>query len=109
LKKEERDMVAGQVVGFGISVVMIVVGALLCLYSIYDRMKNAEEQAKKIADEVEKRLSGKAGITGSPIPLADLNNIIEAILKIENPFMQVGVFLTVFGIIVMVISIFIPF
>jgi hypothetical protein len=102
-------MALGQLVGFGIAVFMIVVGVLLCLYSIYDRMKNAEERAKKIAEEVAKSLSKKEGITVSPIPLADLNNIIEAILKIENPFMQVGVFLTVFGIIVMVISIFIPF
>ncbi|HVN65815.1 MAG TPA: hypothetical protein VMT31_04275 [Methanomicrobiales archaeon] len=102
-------MVAGQLVVFGISVVMVALGVILCLYSVYDRMKNAEERAKKIAEEVAKSLSKKEGITVSPIPLADLNNIIEAILKIENPFMQVGVFLTVFGIIVMVISIFIPF
>jgi hypothetical protein len=102
-------MVAGQLVVFGISVVMVALGIILCLYSVYDRMKNAEERAKKIAEEVAKSLSKKEGITVSPIPLADLNNIIEAILKIENPFMQVGVFLTVFGIIVMVISIFIPF
>jgi hypothetical protein len=102
-------MVAGQLVVFGISVVMIVIGVLLCLYSIYDRMKNAEERAKKLAQEIMKGLTKKEGITGSPIPLADLNNIIEAIMKIENTFMQVGVFLTVFGIIVMIISIFIPF
>jgi len=102
-------MVAGQLVVFGIAVLMIILGAILCLYSIYDRRKTAEEQAKKIAEEVVKSMSRKEGITTSPIPLADLNNIIEAIIKIENPFMQVGVFLTVFGIIVMVISIFIPF
>jgi len=102
-------MVAGQLVVFGISVVMIVIGVLLCLYSIYDRMKNAKERAKKLAQEIMKGLTKKEGITGSPIPLADLNNIIEAIMKIENTFMQVGVFLTVFGIIVMIISIFIPF
>ncbi|MGA2933595.1 MAG: hypothetical protein ABSD81_00385 [Methanomicrobiales archaeon] len=102
-------MVAGQLVGFGISVVMIVVGVVLCLYSVYDRMKNAEERAKRLAEEVVKSLSKKEGITTSPIPLADLNNIIEAIMKIKNPFMQVGVFLTVFGILVMIISIFIPF
>ena len=102
-------MVAGQLVVFGISVVMIVIGVLLCLYSIYDRMKNAEERAKKLAQEIMKGLTKKEGITGSPIPLADLNNIIEAIMKIQNTFMQVGVFLTVFGIIVMIISIFIPF
>jgi hypothetical protein len=102
-------MVAGQLVVFGIAVLMIILGAILCLYSIYDRRKTAEEQAKKIAEEVVKSMSRKEGITTSPIPLADLNNIIEAIIKIENPFMQVGVFLTVFGIIVMIISIFIPF
>ncbi len=101
-------MVAGQLVVFGIAVLMIILGAILCLYSIYDRRKTAEEQAKKIAEEVVKSMSRKEGITTSPIPLADLNNIIEAIIKIENPFMQVGVFLTVFGIIVMIISIFIP-
>jgi hypothetical protein len=101
-------MVAGQLVVFGISVVMIVIGVLLCLYSIYDRMKNAEERAKKLAQEIMKELTKKEGITGSPIPLADLNNIIEAIMKIENTFMQVGVFLTVFGMLVMIISIFIP-
>ena len=102
-------MVAGQLGVFGIAVLMIILGAILCLYSIYDRRKTAEEQAKKIAEEVVKSMSRKEGITTSPIPLADLNNIIEAIIKIENPFMQVGVFLTVFGIIVMIISIFIPF
>jgi TRAP-type uncharacterized transport system fused permease subunit len=102
-------MVAGQVVGFGISVVMIVIGIALCIYSIYDRRKDAEEQAKKIAEEIAKVQSRKEGITASPIPLADLNDIIKAINQIKNPAMQVGVFLTVFGIIVMVISIFIPF
>jgi hypothetical protein len=102
-------MVAGQLGVFGIAVLMIILGVILCLYSIYDRRKTAEEQAKKIAEEVVKSMSRKEGITTSPIPLADLNNIIEAIIKIENPFMQVGVFLTVFGIIVMIISIFIPF
>ena len=34
---------------------------------------------------------------------------IEAIMKIENIFMQVGVFLTVFGMLILIISIFIPF
>jgi membrane protein insertase Oxa1/YidC/SpoIIIJ len=102
-------MVAGQLVGFGISVVMLVIGVILCLYSVYDRKVNAEEQAKKIAEEVAKIQSKKEGITASPIPLADLNDIIKAINEIKNPFMQVGVFLTVFGIIVMIISIFIPF
>jgi len=101
-------MVAGQLVVFGIAVLMIILGAILCLYSIYDRRKTAEEQAKKIAEEVVKSMSRKEGITTSPIPLADLNNIIEAIIKIENPFMQVGVFLTVFGMLIMIISIFIP-
>jgi len=102
-------MVAGQVVGFGISVVMIVIGIVLCIYSIYDRRKDAEEQAKQIASEIARIQAGKEGITASPIPLADLNDIIKAINQIKNPAMQVGVFLTVFGIIVMVISIFIPF
>ena len=102
-------MVAGQVVGFGISVVMIVIGIILCIYSIYDRRKDAEEQAKKIAEEIAKIQSKKEGIISSPIPLADLNDIIKAIMEIKNPSMQVGVFLTVFGIIVMIISIFIPF
>jgi hypothetical protein len=100
-------MAAGQLIGFGISLFMIIVGVVLCLYSVYDRMENAEERAKKIAQEILKGLT-KEGIVSSPIPLADLNNIIEAIMKIENPFMQVGVFLTVFGMLVMIISIFIP-
>jgi hypothetical protein len=94
---------------FGISVLMTVTGVLLCLYSIYDRMKNAEERAKKLAEEILRGLGRKEGITTSPIPLADLNNIIEAIMKIENIFMQVGVFLTVFGMLILIISIFIPF
>jgi len=99
----------GQMAGFSLSFIMIVVGVLLCLYSVYDRMKNAEKRARKIAEEVAKSLAKtKEGITTSPIPLADLNNIIEAIIKIENPFMQVGVFLTVFGMLIMIISIFIP-
>jgi len=102
-------MFAGQLLVFGISVAMIILGALLCLYSIYDRMKGIEEQAKTIAREIEKRQVKKMGITDSPIPLADLNDIIRAINEIKNPFMQVGVYLTVFGIIVMVVSIFIPF
>jgi len=102
-------MAAGQLVVFGISVVMIVVGVLLCLYSVYDRIKNAEERARRFAREVLKELGKREGITASPIPLADLNNIIEAIMKIENIFMQVGVFLTVFGILILIISIFMPF
>ena len=103
-------MVAGQLVGFGIAVLMIVLGVILCLYSVYDRMKNAEERAKKIAEEVVKSLTKtKEGITTSPIPLGELDEIITAIMKIQNPSMQVGVFLTVFGILVMIISIFIPF
>lgn len=97
----------GQLIGFGISIVMIVVGVFLCLYSVYDRMKNAEQRARRFAQEILRGMT-KEGITTSPIPLADLNNIIEAIMKIENPFMQVGVFLTVFGMLVMIISIFIP-
>jgi hypothetical protein len=103
-------MAAGQLIGFGISVIMIVIGVLLCLYSVYDRIKNAEQRAGRFAREILKGLTreGKEGIITSPIPIADLNNIIEAIIKIENPFMQVGVFLTVFGILVMIISIFIP-
>jgi hypothetical protein len=102
-------MAAGQLIVFGISVLMTVTGVLLCLYSIYDRMKNAEERAKKLAEEILRGLGRKEGITTSPIPLADLNNIIEAIMKIENIFMQVGVFLTVFGMLILIISIFIPF
>jgi hypothetical protein len=102
-------MIAGQIVGFGIAVLMILLGVILCLYSIYDRRKTAEEQAKKIAEEVVKSLSKKEGITTSPIPLSELDEIITAIMKIENPSLQVGVFLTVFGILVMIISIFIPF
>jgi hypothetical protein len=102
-------MGAGQLVGFGISVLMIVIGGILSLYSVYDRMKNAEERAKKIAEEIVKNLTKTKEITTSPIPLAELDEIITAIMKIENPSMQVGVFLTVFGILVMIISIFIPF
>jgi hypothetical protein len=102
-------MAAGQLIVFGISVLMTVTGVLLCLYSIYDRMKNAEERAKKLAEEILRGLGRREGITTSPIPLADLNNIIEAIMKIENIFMQVGVFLTVFGMLILIISIFIPF
>jgi hypothetical protein len=102
-------MFAGQLLVFGISVAMIVLGALLCLYSIYDRIRGAEDQAKKIAEEMEKRQAMRQGITSSPIPLADLNDIIRALNEIKNPFLQVGMYLTVFGIIVMVVSIFIPF
>jgi len=102
-------MVSGQIAGFGIGVVMIAIGVILCLYSIYDRRKAAGEQAKKIAEEIEKRLAKKEGITTSPLPLGELDEIITAIMKIQNPSMQVGVFLTVFGILVMIISIFIPF
>jgi hypothetical protein len=96
------------VMWFLLAFIMIVVGVLLCLYSVYDRMKNAEERARRFAQEILRNLT-KEGITTSPIPLADLNNIIEAIMKIKNPFMQVGVYLSVFGIILMIISIFIPF
>ncbi len=102
-------MVAGQTVGFGISIVMIALGVILCLYSIYDRRKASEEQAKKIAEEVVKRLEKREGITSSPIAVGALDEIIREIMKIQNPFMQVGAFLLVFGIIVMIISIFIPF
>ena len=105
-------MVAGQIgqmAGFFLAFIMIVIGTLLCLYSIYDRMKNAEDQARKIADEVVRRLEKKEGITESPIAIGALDEIIREIMKIQNPSMQVGVFLTVFGIIVMIISIFIPF
>jgi predicted histidine transporter YuiF (NhaC family) len=102
-------MALGQLVGFGIAVFMIAIGIILTLYSIYDRRKTAEEQAKKIAEEIAKSQSKKEGITSSPIPLAELDEIIAAIMKIQNPSMQVGVFLTVFGILVMIISIFIPF
>jgi hypothetical protein len=102
-------MAMGQLVVFGISVLMIGTGVLLCLYSVYDRMKNAESRARKLAEEILKGLGKKEGIVTSPIPLADLNNIIEAIMKIENIFMQVGVFLTVFGMLILIVSIFIPF
>jgi hypothetical protein len=102
-------MALGQLVGFGIAVFMIATGIILSLYSIYDRRKAAGEQAKKIAEEIAKSQSKKEGITSSPIPLAELDEIIAAIMKIQNPSMQVGVFLTVFGILVMIISIFIPF
>jgi len=98
----------GQMAGFLLAFIMIVVGVLLCLYSVYDRMTNAEERARRFAQEILRGMT-KEGITTSPIPLADLNNIIEAIMKIKNPFMQVGVYLSVFGIILMIISIFIPF
>jgi len=100
----------GQLIGFGMSFAMILIGVALCLYSVYDRIRNAEQRAKRFAQEMLGGLAreGKEGITSSPIPLGDINNIIEAIIKIENPFMQVGVFLTVFGILVMIISIFIP-
>jgi hypothetical protein len=97
----------GQMAGFILSFLMVIVGVILCLYSVYDRLKHAEERVRRFTQEIIRGLS-KEGITTSPIPLADLNNIIEAIMKIENPFMQVGVFLTVFGILVMIISIFIP-
>ena len=99
----------GQLLVFGISFLMIVGGVVFCVYSIYDRQKAAEEQAKKIAEEIEKKRSAKMGITDSPIPLADLNDIIRALNEIKNPFLQVGMFLTVFGLILMIISIFIPF
>jgi hypothetical protein len=102
-------MAAGQLVGFGISVLMILIGVVLCLYSIYERRKMSEEQAKKIAEEVAKRLEKREGITTSPIPIGALDEIIREIMKIQNPSMQVGVFLTVFGILVMIIAIFIPF
>ena len=102
-------MVAGQLVGFGISVVMIALGVFLCLYSIYDRRRTAEEQAKKIAEEIVKRMEKKEAITTSPIPINALDEIIREIMKIQNPSLQVWVFLTVFGILVMIISIFIPF
>jgi Ca2+/Na+ antiporter len=99
----------GQLLVFGISFLMIVGGVVFCVYSIYDRQKAAGEQAKKIAGEIEKMRSAKMGITDSPIPLADLNDIIRALNEIKNPFLQVGMFLTVFGLILMIISIFIPF
>ena len=99
----------GQMAGFLLAFVMIVIGVLLCLYSVYDRITNAEERAKKIAGEIVKSMEKKEGITTSPIPLGELDEIITAIMKIQNPSLQVGVFLTVFGILVMIISIFIPF
>ncbi len=102
-------MATGQLVVFGVSVLMIVAGVILCLYSVYDRVRNAEERARKLAREIMKELGGKEGIVSSPIPLSELNNIIEAITKIQNVFMQVGVFLTVFGMLILIISIFIPF
>jgi len=102
-------MAAGQLTGFCISVLMIALGVILCLYSVYDRRRTAEEQAKKVAGEVVRGLAEAKGITTSPISADGLAKIIEAILKIENPSLQVGVFLTVFGIVVMIISIFIPF
>ena len=88
---------------------MIVAGVIFCVYSIYDRKKAAGEQAKIIAAEMEKKRPAKMGITDSPIPLADLNDIIRALNEIKNPFLQVGMYLTVFGLILMIISIFIPF
>ncbi|MDD1667408.1 MAG: hypothetical protein LUO96_02960 [Methanomicrobiales archaeon] len=99
----------GQFLVFGISFFMIVAGVALCIYSIYDRQKIAEEQAKIIASEIEKKRPAKMGITDSPIPLADLNDIIRALNEIKNPFLQVGMYLTVFGLILMIISIFLPF
>ena len=102
-------MVTGQQLGFGLSVLMVAIGVILCLASICDRRKAAEEQARRIADEIAKRLGEKEGITESPIPIGAIDEILKEIMKIENPFMQVGVFLTVFGVIVMVISIFLPF
>jgi hypothetical protein len=51
----------------------------------------------------------RQGITSSPIPLADLNDIIRALNEIRNPYLQVGMYLTVFGLILMIISLFIPF
>ena len=98
-------MALGQMVGFGISVLMIAAGLVLCLYSIFERRKMAEEEAKRIADMV----LAKKGITDSPIAIGALDEIIREIMKIQNPSLQVGVLFTVFGIIVMVISIFIPF
>ncbi len=99
----------GQLLVFGISFLMIIVGVVFCVYSIYDRLKTAEEQAKLIAMEIEKKRSAKMGITESPIPLADLNDIIRALNEIKNPYLQVGMYLTVFGLILMIISLFIPF
>jgi hypothetical protein len=99
----------GQLLVFGISFLMVLAGVVLCGYSIYDRQKAAEEQARKIAGEIEKKAMAKQGITTSPIPLADLNDIIRALNEIKNPFLQVGMYLTVFGLILMIISIFIPF
>jgi Ca2+/Na+ antiporter len=99
----------GQFLVFGISFLMIVVGVIFCIYSIYDRQKTAEEQAKIIASEMGKKHPARMGITESPIPLADLNDIIRALNEIKNPFLQVGMYLTVFGLILMIISIFIPF
>jgi len=102
-------MVSGQQLGFGLSVLMIGIGVILCLYSIYDRRKAAEEQARRIAEEIAKKLGKREGITESPIPIGAIDEILREIMKIQNPFMQVGVFFTVFGVIVMVISIFLPF
>jgi high-affinity nickel permease len=98
-------MATGQFVGFGISVLMIAVGLVLSLYSVYERRKIAEEEAKRIAEMI----LSKKGITESPIAIGALDEIIREIMKIQNPSLQVGVFFTVFGIIVMIISIFIPF
>ncbi len=99
----------GQLLVFGISFLMVVTGVVFCIYSIHDRLKAAEEQARVIVEEMEKKRLAKMGITDSPIPLADLNDIIRALNEIKNPFLQVGMYLTVFGLILMIISIFLPF
>ena len=96
----------GQFLAFSISAIMIAIGVILSVISAYDRRKSNSEVVNKaaalLAREPEK-------MAASPIDLGDLSKLIDSIMKIQNPWMQVGVFLTVFGIVVMIIAVFIPF
>jgi hypothetical protein len=90
----------GAVLAFYVGIVMILLGVGCCLLSVWDRRTPVNQ-----VNEILQLKSG--GKELNPPSMEELNNILKTILGIQNPPLQVGVFLVVFGIVVMILSNFI--
>jgi hypothetical protein len=90
----------GAALAFYVGIIMIVLGVVCCLWSVWDR----RTPATRMREILDLKTDGK---DLNPPSFEDLNNILKTILGIQNPQLQVGVFLVVFGIVVMILSNFI--
>jgi len=121
----------GQMLAFYLALVMVAIGIVCCVYSVWERTSDKTQQSVKAVTQTvtagkttlnkayindmkeafgeEKALQvltvgpNAAANVQQPFTLTEVNALLGTIVGIKDPAFQVGVFLVVFGLIIMML------